>query len=107
MTPHDAKALVPVASSAVPALLAPDLDKAADLARQEKAKATRRAYRSDFAVFEAWCAGRGVIALPATAESVAAFLACEVDRGMVLNHRPPRCCHPVCPQARRPCGPDR
>jgi hypothetical protein len=28
VTPHDAKALVPVASSAVPALLAPDLDKA-------------------------------------------------------------------------------
>jgi site-specific recombinase XerD len=82
VTPHDAKALVPVASPAVPALLAPDLDKAADLARQEKAKATRRAYRSDFAVFEAWCAGRGVIALPATAESVAAFLACEVDRGI-------------------------
>jgi hypothetical protein len=33
----------------VPALLAPDLDKAADLARQEKAKGTRRAYRTDFA----------------------------------------------------------
>jgi hypothetical protein len=60
VTPHDAKALVPVASPAVPALLAPDLDKAADLARQEKAKATRRAYRSDFAVFEAWCASRSV-----------------------------------------------
>src|ERR1700730_18211058 len=75
-------ALVPVASSAVPAVLAPDLDKAADLARQEKAKATRRAYRSDFAGFEAWCASRGVIALPATGESVAAFLACEVERGI-------------------------
>ena len=48
MTPHDAKALVPVASRR--AGTAPDMDKAADLARQEKAKATRRAYRSDFAV---------------------------------------------------------
>ena len=82
MTPHDARALIPVASSAVPALLAPDLDKAADLARQEKAKATRRAYRSDFAIFEAWCASRSVSALPATGKSVAAFLACEVERGI-------------------------
>jgi hypothetical protein len=73
-------ALIPIASSALPALLAPDLDKAADLARQEKAKATRRAYKSDFAIFEAWCASRSVSALPAIPESVAAFLACEVER---------------------------
>ena len=72
MTFHDAKGLIPVASSAAPALLAPDLDKAADLARQEKAKATRRAYRSDYVIFEGWCASRGVSALPATAESAAA-----------------------------------
>ena len=82
MTQHDARALIPVASSAVPALLAPDLDKAADLARQEKAKGTRRAYRTDFAIFEAWCASRSVSALPATGESVSAFLACEVERGI-------------------------
>jgi site-specific recombinase XerD len=63
-------------------VLAVDMANAADLARQEKAKATQRAYGSDFAIFRGWCAGRGVSALPATAESVAAFLACEVDRGI-------------------------
>ena len=82
MTIHDPNALVPVAVAALPAILAPDLERAADLAREEKAAATRRAYGSDFAIFRAWCASRGVSALPATAESVAAFLACEVDRGI-------------------------
>jgi hypothetical protein len=67
---------------AFPAILAAELDAAAGLAREEKAPATRRAYRSDFAIFEAWCALRGVAALPASAESMAAFLASECDRGM-------------------------
>jgi site-specific recombinase XerC len=76
--------LVPVVAIAeLPAVvLALDIEKAADLARQEKAQATRRAYVSDFAIFRGWCAGRGVSALPATPESVAGFLACEVDRGI-------------------------
>src|SRR5215813_1516193 len=75
--------LVPLADAAVPAVeLAADLDRAVDLARQEKAPATRRAYGSDFRIFEAWCAGRGTTALPATAETVAAFLAAEVERGI-------------------------
>src|SRR5262249_34887650 len=52
------------------------------LARQEKAQATRRAYGSDFEIFGAWCRDRGINALPATAESVAAFLACEVEKGI-------------------------
>ena len=88
MTIHTTpNALVPVAAAELlpawhPAIvLALDIAKAADLARQEKAAATRRAYGSDFQIFRAWCNGRGVSALPAMAESVAAFLACEVDRG--------------------------
>jgi site-specific recombinase XerD len=68
--------------SSVPSLPAADIEKAADLARQEKAKATQRAYGIDFEIFRTWCASRGVSALPATAESVAAFLACEVERGI-------------------------
>jgi hypothetical protein len=36
----------------VPAILLPELDKAAELARNEKALATRRAYSSDFRIFE-------------------------------------------------------
>lgn len=37
---------------------------AAAFARAEKAEATRRAYRHDFARFAAWCAARGAAHLP-------------------------------------------
>jgi hypothetical protein len=47
-------AIVPIPSRvSLPAALAPDLTRAAELAREEKAAATRRAYRSDFRIFEA------------------------------------------------------
>jgi site-specific recombinase XerD len=82
VTIHHSNALIPVTAVPLPAALALDLDMAADLARHEKAEATRRAYRSDFDIFRAWCASRAASALPATAESVAAFLACEVQRGI-------------------------
>ena len=39
-------ALVPVEPTGVPAILVADLDAAADLAREEKAPATRRAYEA-------------------------------------------------------------
>ena len=74
-------ALVPIASVSLPAALAPDLTRAAELAREEKAAATRRAYRSDFRIFDDWCRGRGISALPAAPESVAAFLAHDVETG--------------------------
>jgi len=51
-----------------------------EYARAEKAEATRRAYRSDFEIFRAWCAESYVSALPALPESVAAFLAHEAER---------------------------
>ena len=53
---------------------------AAEYARAEKAEATRRAYRSDFELFRAWCAERHVSVSPASPESVAAFLAHEAER---------------------------
>jgi site-specific recombinase XerD len=43
--------------------------------------ATRRAYRSDFDIFRAWCNTKRVPALPAQSETVAAFLAAEANRG--------------------------
>jgi site-specific recombinase XerD len=49
-------------------------------ARAEKAENTRRAYRSDFALFEAWCRAHRVKALPARPETVAAFIATEAQR---------------------------
>jgi site-specific recombinase XerD len=85
MTSHPRAALITIAAApaaSLPALLSADVEKAADLARQEKAKATQHAYASDFGIFRAWCAGRGVRELPATPETVAAFLASEVERGI-------------------------
>src|SRR5215472_12414105 len=52
---------------------------AAGFARAEKAQNTRRAYRSDFALFEAWCRSHRVKALPARPETVAAFIATEAQ----------------------------
>jgi site-specific recombinase XerD len=73
-------ALIPTPSNAsVPAELVPELKRAAELAREEKTEATRRAYRSDLQIFEAWCRSRGVSALPAAPETVAAFLAYGVE----------------------------
>jgi hypothetical protein len=64
------------------------LKRANDFAKAEKALNTRRAYTADLAAFRAWCAGRGVPALPATAETVAAYLSAEADRGIKASrHR--------------------
>jgi site-specific recombinase XerD len=58
-----------------------DLDNALSFARNEKAPATRRAYGSDWRLFECWCAFKSVPSLPAAPETVAAFLAYEASRG--------------------------
>jgi site-specific recombinase XerD len=57
--------------------LGPDLAAAMDLARAEKAASTRKAYGTDFRIFRTWCEGRGVSALPAAPETVAAYLASQ------------------------------
>ena len=66
---------------ALPAPLGLEIQQAAGYARAEKAAATRRAYRSDFDLFRSWCESKGVPALPAAPEVVAAFLAAEATRG--------------------------
>jgi site-specific recombinase XerD len=63
--------------SNLPAALGPDLAAAIDLAKAEKAASTRKAYGTDFRIFKAWCEARGVAALPAAPETVAAYLAAE------------------------------
>jgi site-specific recombinase XerD len=52
-----------------------------DYAADVHAKATRRAYLSDFRAFEAWCGRRGLSALPATAGTVAVYLAALANDG--------------------------
>lgn len=68
-------------AAALPALLAEDIERAVEFAKQDKAESTRKAYRADFAAFTAWCAGRGVSALPARPETVAGYLASEAEAG--------------------------
>jgi site-specific recombinase XerD len=65
----------------LPAALGPDLTAAIDLAKAEKAVSTRRAYGTDFRLFKAWCEAKGVFPLPASPETVAAFLAAETGEG--------------------------
>jgi hypothetical protein len=77
----DVPAIVLPPVSSVPTLPASDLGRAVEFAKQDKAESTRRAYRADFDAFAAWCAGRGVPALPASPKTVAAFLASEADSG--------------------------
>jgi site-specific recombinase XerD len=61
------------------------LSSAAAYARQEKSEATRRAYRSDFRAFRAWCAANAVSSLPALASTVAAYLATLADGGLKVS----------------------
>ena len=67
-------AVVVARTGSVPALVAEMAEKAADYAEAAKASNTRRAYRSDWQAFEAWCAGKGVIAMPTAADTVLAYL---------------------------------
>src|SRR5712671_5479209 len=86
-----ALAVIPEQVALLPALPAADIDRAASYAKQDKALATRAAYRSDFASFQAFCLSRGVASLPATAETVAAYLASEAESGLKPSTISRRC----------------
>jgi integrase len=57
---------------------------AAAVAASKRAN-TLRAYRSDLAAFSTWCAGNGLPALPASPDTVAAYLADQVARGLKVT----------------------
>lgn len=65
--------------------------RAADYARSEKADATRRAYRSDFAHFSTWCVSNDRAPLPSSAETAAAYLAHLADSGLKASTITRRC----------------
>ena len=46
-----------------------------------RATSTRRAYLSDFAGFEAWCAKQALLAMPATPSTIAVYLSVLADSG--------------------------
>jgi len=60
-------------------------DAAAQYRRASRSENTRRAYRSAVARFCDWCAMHGRTALPASPETVAAFLAAEARRSLAVN----------------------
>lgn len=58
---------------------------AAEYRRAARAENTRRAYRAAVVAFTDWCAAHRQRALPASPETVAAFLAAEAGRGLAVN----------------------
>ncbi|WP_441258993.1 site-specific integrase [Bradyrhizobium sp. 521_C7_N1_3] len=64
-----------------PPPLAPELAAAVEYAKAEKAPATRKAYGTDFRLFRAWCDEKQARALPASPETVAAYLVRGVEEG--------------------------
>jgi integrase len=58
-----------------------ELDLAHGFALEQHAPATRKAYRSDFALFAAWCSARCLNACPAAPEAICAFIADEAMSG--------------------------
>jgi site-specific recombinase XerD len=63
--------------------LAPLAAQARSFIEAAKAENTRRAYRSDWRHFEAWCRGQGLTALPATPETVTLYLT-----ALAADHKP-------------------
>ncbi len=61
--------------------LATLVDRARAYAADSRASSTRKAYLSDFASFEAWCARQGVPSAPTTPATVAVYLAALADAG--------------------------
>jgi hypothetical protein len=48
------------------------------------APTTRRAYESDWRLFSAWCADRGLTPLPATPGTIVRYIVGEIDRGRTV-----------------------
>ncbi len=65
--------------------------RAAPTPAAEKSDATRRAYRSDFSHFTTWCESAGRAPLPASPETVAAYLAHLADSGLKTSTIRRRC----------------
>ena len=72
--------VIPIAAVSSPTTRAAEAEAVQSYALAEKADATRRAYRSDFEMFGAWCrAQRNVEPLGASPDTVAAYLAVQAS----------------------------
>jgi len=57
------------------------IQKANDLIRAAKAPSTRKAYQSDFRIYDSWCTNHGLTSLPSAPETIALYIAsCVVAR---------------------------
>ncbi len=74
--------------SPAPLAIAAELEQLVDdanaLAAEAHAGATRRAYLSDYAAFEAWCAARSLAAMPAVPATVAVYVTALYKAGKAL-----------------------
>jgi hypothetical protein len=64
---------------------------ASDFARASKSAATRRAYQTDAADFTAWCKRHGLKPLPASVDTIAAYLASLASSGLKSSTITRRC----------------
>lgn len=80
----DGRALVAVEAQQplIVGLQPADQERVARYMERASSAATLRAYRSDWAIFAAWCADRALSPMPATPAVVAAFLTDLADRGL-------------------------
>lgn len=69
-------------STTPPAVVAAEVASAQAFLRERHSPATRRAYTSDARIFAAWCAARGLDALPAAPETVVLFVSSEAQAGI-------------------------
>jgi site-specific recombinase XerD len=77
-------ALAPISTGAVVAYTE-EHDALRQFAENEKAASTRRAYRADFAAFEAWCQSRGLCPLPASPQVVAWHISAVASAGLSVS----------------------
>jgi site-specific recombinase XerD len=68
--------------SAMLAVLHEDLERAAAYKKAARAAATHRAYNSDWIIYTDWCRTRGLEAMPAHPEQIAAFVANQAASGL-------------------------
>ena len=83
LTPENLPVRVAIARApTLPGLTRHDAERVHAYVEKASADSTRRAYASDWRIFNAWCATRGLPTLPADPPTVAAFLSHEADGGI-------------------------
>lgn len=76
------EALIPATADARPATLASTADAANALLKARHSETTRRVYAADALRFRDWCVSSHLCPLPAEPQSVALFVASEIQRGI-------------------------